>query len=608
IASAFGIEVEGEASRRSISRIVKEGGNASKLQIVESLKNAKGVTISGDGTTHKNETYETKHAAVIDESNSKLQFFLGLKMATNHTSEEQLDGWIETVEDLFHLSFESGLCTKDDARIFWNLVTGFHSDHAADQKKLFHLLKEWKKKSDRDVRGENAVSRLNDLEYASLVVQGALALVQNEGSLAWEALPLEEQNRKIEGMKKQLVRDIGEAEFNKLSDAEKAEVDFFLWAGCCMHKEMNAFKGGCIGLDSFWKEHPHLTPPLQLPNRDNAATIKQAQGTEAAEHAIARTERGAVKVASLAGAVFRHKDRKRGQQDTLRFFFDSKLGFVISFPDTSNTRFQSHAEACAVMITYLDLFIEFLTYVKENKGSGMLNHMEQNVFNGLQDIPTRHEICTITLYWLAISIPYMREIRGIHAKEDNILRLGEFHHRLIAFINELIAEPERLVGPNASYKKGSFDGLPWGRPESFYAVQQQAPHLPHLQDTLVYFLKQSRIHWVRFGADVMDNPALDHATEEQIDRAWMEKTNDLNEADFGTFRQTSKQSPTISIPQYNARKMFKFNDTSAFLHSLSPDLRRWLRKVTRSQDASGSNHQEKIQLAHYRENVAEERI
>ena len=61
---------------------------------------------------------------------------------------------------------------------------------AADQKKLFHLLKEWKKKCDRDVRGENAVRQLNSLEYASLVFQGALAAVQKEGSRAWAALPL----------------------------------------------------------------------------------------------------------------------------------------------------------------------------------------------------------------------------------------------------------------------------------------------------------------------------------------------------------------------------------------------------------------------------------
>ncbi|KAJ3876354.1 hypothetical protein F5051DRAFT_441541 [Lentinula edodes] len=136
IAGVFGVQVEGDVSRRSVGQITKEGGNTSKLQIIEALKDAKGITLSGDGTTHKNETYESKFATVITP-NKKLQFFLGLKMALNHTSETQLEGWIETAEDLFHLAYRSGLIVEDDARIFWNLVTGFHSDHAADQKKLF---------------------------------------------------------------------------------------------------------------------------------------------------------------------------------------------------------------------------------------------------------------------------------------------------------------------------------------------------------------------------------------------------------------------------------------------------------------------------------------
>ncbi|KAJ3884530.1 hypothetical protein GG344DRAFT_60402, partial [Lentinula edodes] len=141
IAAVFGIDIEGEVSRRTVSRITKEGGVASKLQIGQAVldSSSKGVTISSDGTTHKNETYETKHATVI-QADRKLQFFLGLKMAINHTSETQLGCWIETLEDIFHLLFESGMCSEDDARIFWNLVTGFHSDHAADQKKLFELL------------------------------------------------------------------------------------------------------------------------------------------------------------------------------------------------------------------------------------------------------------------------------------------------------------------------------------------------------------------------------------------------------------------------------------------------------------------------------------
>ncbi|KAJ3766075.1 hypothetical protein FB446DRAFT_827727 [Lentinula raphanica] len=458
IASVFGIEVEGDVSRRSVGRIVNEGGNASKLQFIDALKDAKGVTISGDGTTHKNETYESKFATVITPE-KRIQFFLGIKMAVNHTSETQLAGWIESIEEFFDLAYQSKLVSEDDTRTFWNLVTGFHSDHAADQKKLFGLMKKWKQQLEREKRGQRVIDGLTDNEYACLVFQGSQALVQKAGGpTAWETLSVEERTRRIIEMKKQLVRDIGEEEFQRLTDAEKSDVDLFLWAGCCMHKEMNAFKGGCVGFDEFWDEHPELDPPIPLPNRDNAAAIHLAPGTAAASRAKTRTERGAVKLATLAGMIFRHKDRKRGQQDTLRFYFDYKLGFNLAFPDTSNTRFQSHAEACALIITHLDLFIEFLSYVKENKGSGKLNHMEMNVLNGLHDIGTRHELCAVTLYWLAISIPYMREVRGTHTREQNVLELGDLHRRVITHIDILIEHPEYLVGPDASATKSSLDG------------------------------------------------------------------------------------------------------------------------------------------------------
>ncbi|KAJ3925677.1 MAG: hypothetical protein NXY57DRAFT_967425 [Lentinula lateritia] len=336
-------------------------------------------------------------------------------------------------------------------------------------------------------------------------------------------------------MRKQIIRDIGEMEFEKLTEAEKAEVDLILWAGCCMHKEMNTFKGGCIGLDEYWNGHPDLPPPILLPNRDNAAAIEKAPGTEAAERTTARSERGAIKVASLAGAGFQHKDRKRGQQDTLRFFFDEKLGFNLAFPDMSNTRFQSHAEACALIITHMDLFIEFLTYVQHKKGTGKLNHMEQNVLAGLNDPPTRQEFCVITLYWLAISVPYMQEIRGPHAKEDNILRLEDFHQRVIDHIDALIKEPEHLLGPDVS------------------AAQKHASEwLPQIRNLLVHFLKRAKDSWLRFISEFEEGGSLSRATPEQIECAWMDKTNDLNEGAFGTYRQTSRANPTLSLTQYNA--------------------------------------------------------
>jgi hypothetical protein len=566
-----------------------------------------GVTISGDGTSHKNEQYESKFATVIDENNQKIQFFLGIKMAANHTSETQLDGWIELIEEIYQLLFESGMCSEADARQFWNIVTGMHSDHAEDQKKLFRLLKEWKERCEREVRGENAVQALTKLELVGFLFKCSQEAIRKAGGVsAWEALPQEERLARYNTMRSQVIRDIGQKEFEKLSKEEQEDVDFFLWAGCCMHKDMNAFKGACVAMESWWGKKG-LPGPVKMYNRDNAAAASMAPETAAGRRAEERTKGGAIKLASLCGAVFRHKDRKRGQQDTLRFFFDHELGFIISFPDTSNTRFQSHMEACSVLITYHDLFIRFLTYVKENKASRSLNHMEQNILDGLNCPSTRHELCIATMYYQAVSAPYMRQIRGPCRSETNLLRLGPLHKRVVAHIDKLIADPKLLVGNAVSFETGSLDGKPWLNPEAVYAVQRYAPDLPHLEELAVAFLEGARETWSRFIEEFAENGAIWNASDNNIERAWMEVTNDLNESSFGIFRQVAKTNPNIALDTHNSRQMFKFNATGAYIRSLSPALRKFLRKITRRQDASGDNRRTKLALARYRQNVAEKK-
>ncbi|KAJ3786109.1 hypothetical protein GGU10DRAFT_290878, partial [Lentinula aff. detonsa] len=139
--------------------------------------------------------------------------------------------------------------------------------------------------------GKCAVKQLNDLTYACLIFQGSQVLVEKAGgSCTWDALPEEDRTRRLEEMEAQIIRDIGKTEYDKLSPEEQADMELFLWAGCCMHKEMNAFKGRCIGLDQFWKDHPELPPPALLPNCDNAATLLGAVGTDAAKRAQERTE------------------------------------------------------------------------------------------------------------------------------------------------------------------------------------------------------------------------------------------------------------------------------------------------------------------------------
>ncbi|KAK7041202.1 hypothetical protein R3P38DRAFT_2512396, partial [Favolaschia claudopus] len=301
-------------------------------------------------------------------------------------------------------------------------------------------------------------------------------------------------------------------------------------------------------------------------------------------------------------------DRKRGQQDSLRFFFDAELGFVLAFPDTSNTRFQSHMEAAAVLLTYLDYFIRFLTYVKENKQSRRLNHMEQNVFDGLHDIPTRTELCATTMYYQAVSVPYMREIRGANASEDNVLRLGPLHARLITHLDKLIADPDLLVGPAVSYETASLDGQPWDHPQAVLAVQKYAPDLPHLKGLTLDLLMGARVAWKRFSGEYSDEGDIAAATEDQMDRAQMEKTNDRCESSFGVFRQEAKISPNMSLEIHNSRQMYKFNRTSDYLKQLSPAMRKFLRRIVREQDGSGGNRQQKISLAQHKKEKAEAQI
>ncbi|KAJ7744725.1 hypothetical protein B0H14DRAFT_3514663 [Mycena olivaceomarginata] len=190
VASCLGIEVEDDVDRRSARRIQKEGGLAAKLQFAQAAKDAQ-----GDGTSHKNEQYETRNATVITKEGNRFHFFLGVKMAVNHTSETQLDGLVEIIEELYQLLHDSGMATDADVREVWNLVTGFHSDHAEDQKKLFRLLKALKERMEREVRGERVLKSMGYTEVFNLAFKcGQQAVDKAGGPAKWDAMSHADQS------------------------------------------------------------------------------------------------------------------------------------------------------------------------------------------------------------------------------------------------------------------------------------------------------------------------------------------------------------------------------------------------------------------------------
>ncbi|KAF8220610.1 hypothetical protein L208DRAFT_1332852, partial [Tricholoma matsutake] len=135
----------------------------------------------------------------------------------------------------------------------------------------------------------------------------------------------------------------------------------FIWAGCCMHKDLNAHKGGNAHLVLFWVKN-RLVGPILLMNKGNAAAASSGSSM-ARKHAEDISSAGAVKLQALLGTLLNHKDKKKGQQDFVAIFFESILGYIVHFIDTSNTHYQSCSKGAAEVIVHLAIYIQLLEFI-----------------------------------------------------------------------------------------------------------------------------------------------------------------------------------------------------------------------------------------------------
>ncbi|KAI0039142.1 hypothetical protein FA95DRAFT_1453394, partial [Auriscalpium vulgare] len=386
---------------------------------------------------------------------------------------------------------------------------------------------------------------------------------------------------------------LGKEAYGDLPEEKKRELDLFIWCGCCMHKELNSVKGGNRAMQEFWTTH-NIPGPIPLANRDNAVTLEGiAEGAEALTAAEMRAQEvtscGGVKTAELAGALFNHKDDKKGAQDTYRNYLHEHYNRRTKFPDTSNTRYQSYCEAAAEILVYRSGLVEFLKLIKDKKTTRTLNHMEQNVYNALLDMPTLTELAVLVLYAQSITHPYMRVVRGSDSGDSNMLNYGPFHREVLNFIKKLIADPGLLLARDATAATGAMDGLQWHRPEAMYAVRALAPRLPHLEGALVAFLRGALTTWERFTSEFAPGGLIDLATASERERAWMPATNDANEGALGSFRLHARTKPNSTIHAYNAQATYTHNDTEAFMTAvfIQPDDHLHLMRQARALDSSG---------------------
>jgi outer membrane PBP1 activator LpoA protein len=85
------------------------------------------------------------------------------------------------------------------------------------------------------------------------------------GQAAWDMLSEDEQEQLNLQTLEDLKTAFGQEVYDKMSDEERRAFDMMLWAGCCMHKELNAAKGGSEGMKNWWKKHPEIPGTIPVP-------------------------------------------------------------------------------------------------------------------------------------------------------------------------------------------------------------------------------------------------------------------------------------------------------------------------------------------------------
>jgi len=595
VLATAGITAVGRISPRSVSRIVKEGYIAACIQLGYEMQVTEALTLSSDGTAHKNLNYDSRHAHYKvegpDGEKTQVTRFLGLQRTLDGSSEEAVKEWDYQLQKIFNVFNGSPLATERNmwARLvdIYIKFAGMHADHCTKEKKNFVLMKEKKIAATEQILGEKRIvdDPVDQLMPHFLAANQAM-MEKIGGQSAWDNLTEQQQNEYKAEMLAKLTTDLGKDSFEKLSDREQRLFKLFIWVGCGCHKDLNTVLGGYVSLSKFWSDNG-LKQPVLLPNKTNAAIIedKTADASESVKQAVLNSSCGAIKTTKIAGDILNNKNDKSGHHDQFRIWWKARHGTDFTFPRTSNNHFQSNCEAAAVLTVYREDILEYLKYAEQKKAKVRYSHMEKNLVKALNDIPTRTELAVLALYAQAVSHPYMKAIR--EDPTTNALDLGPLNQKIESFMVRLIEDPTFLVGEHVSYETGSFDGKPWRSEKVVKKINELAPQFPYLKQALVAFCKGAHETWKRFTSEYTPGGLIDEATQEEKDLAWMPSTNDVNEGALGQFRVMIRRQPQLTLLQYNARTMFARNNTAAFMDEMfTEDTHKYVWELARQKDTS----------------------
>ncbi|KZV89316.1 hypothetical protein EXIGLDRAFT_582348, partial [Exidia glandulosa HHB12029] len=407
-----------------------------------------------DSTSDRKLNYMARHVTTTDSDGNAELLCLGLTRPVNHTAAVTHQETVDLVHGLAetHSSYldyveadgsrdlsEHAIRFKDSD--WWLNTRATNSDHASDQVLVSEMTYDLKMEYTYRKLGLKAFSELPEDQSQALKgieVQGIARSLG--GSLQWLQLPDEERLEHLLQARKATLLRLGKEAFSALPVEEQDDARFFVRAGCCMHKDLNAVVAANERMMKSWAA-AGLEPPMTIFNRDNAATVALGP-SEAADRAVNASIGGGTKTAQSLGCLLNHPDHKKGAGEPFRLFMNSKLGFRVTIPGTFQCRFQSTYEMAKFIIRYRDLIIDFLRQIRAMKGTHDFNNLENNIFLALHDGPTLSELAVLAAYGTAVGRPYMLEVRAKGLVD--MMALGPLHQDVIDLCDILAQCPELL--------------------------------------------------------------------------------------------------------------------------------------------------------------------
>ena len=514
--------------------------------------------------------------------------FLASTREVNHKTSTQFENWLTLFDDIATVHNDSPSGSKNPITLneIVRKVTGYSGDHAADQKKLAKEFCMRKREAAISVRGIEAMTSKPAEEVEAVLTEKFLEVLKGVGGWeSWGKLPMEDQLQRMEGLIEDVRHHFGEVDLAELPEFERRIELLFAWSGCAMHKDLNTFKAGAVRLAKFWKEEG-LDGPVKLLSREQekeALADKDGVGDD-----VDKVVGGAVKLTSLIGALVNNKDEGKGCFEEFRTFTHDRLGNVITFPGTSNVRYQCYGDAAAEIIRHPDLYIDFVNqHGMMKKGAAGPNHMESNILKGLTDPATMTEMAVLTLYHESVSKPYAMQVRGLANEHKNALDLGPLHSDLEAHCDAIARNPALLIGNNVSQITGAFYGTRWDQLviNHILSIQNQ---LPYLGRALAAFFKGAHEKWPAFTDEFGPGSEISQMTAEERALAFRSPTNDHNEGAGAMWKGWSRRAPTMTTHQKNARLQVQLNGPGLleFSHSLGEEDCAFTRRKARELDAA----------------------